>query len=132
MVYAQHIQMKIHDSKIFLTCFDRFDKKIWHHFCFASLLRCVLLLTFLVICREWLYEICRGIDHELVKERHLAQSVGCSKTFRGAEALNTRTKVKHWIGCLATELTERLIRDREIVSIMLKLLKRYFRCLNST
>ena len=69
-----------------------------------------------IICREWLYEICRGIDHEPVKERHVAQSVGCSKTFRGIEALNTRTKVNHWIGCLATELVERLIRDREIVS----------------
>ncbi|CAK8684188.1 DNA polymerase eta-like [Clavelina lepadiformis] len=61
---------------------------------------------------QWLYEICRGMDNEPVKERHIAQSVGCSKTFSGAEALDARSKVKKWLRCLATELVERLTKDR--------------------
>ena len=65
---------------------------------------------------NWLYEVCRGIDHEKVKERHLAESVGCSKNFTGANCLDTRTKVKYWMRQLATELVERLEKEKNAVS----------------
>lgn len=66
--------------------------------------------------RIWLNEVCRGIDHEVVKERHLAESVGCSKNFTGNNALNTRSKVTHWMKQLAKELVERLVKERDLVS----------------
>jgi len=62
----------------------------------------------------WLNEVCRGIDHEVVKERHLAESVGCSKNFTGNNALNTRSKVTHWMKQLAKELVERLVKERDL------------------
>nr|XP_026696341.1 DNA polymerase eta isoform X1 [Ciona intestinalis] len=62
----------------------------------------------------WLYEVCHGIDHEPVKERHVAQSVGCSKNFTGNDALGSRNKVKHWVRCLTTELVERLNKDKQM------------------
>ncbi|XP_050406502.1 DNA polymerase eta isoform X1 [Patella vulgata] len=62
---------------------------------------------------KWLYNVCRGFDHELVSARQLAKSIGCGKNFTGKECLNTRKKVKHWISELSEEVTERLIKDRE-------------------
>jgi len=63
---------------------------------------------------SWLYEVCRGQDSEVVKERHIAESVGCSKNFTGVNALNTRTQVKHWVEQLAKELVERLVKERDM------------------
>ncbi|KAK6183376.1 hypothetical protein SNE40_010871 [Patella caerulea] len=62
---------------------------------------------------KWLYNVCRGFDHEPVSSRQLAKSIGCGKNFTGKECLNTRKKVKHWISELSEEVTERLIKDRE-------------------
>ena len=64
---------------------------------------------------NWLYEVCRGIDNEKVKERHLAESVGCSKNFTGGNCLDTRTKVSYWMRQLATELVERLEKEKNAV-----------------
>nr|XP_050023241.1 DNA polymerase eta-like [Dermacentor andersoni] len=61
----------------------------------------------------WLYQLVRGIDLEPVTPRKLAQSIGCGKNFRGKLALDTTTKVKHWLEQLSEELVERLLRDRE-------------------
>lgn len=61
----------------------------------------------------WLYQLVRGIDYEPVTPRKLAQSIGCGKNFRGKLALDTTTKVKHWLDQLSEELVERLLRDRE-------------------
>nr|CAB3265008.1 DNA polymerase eta [Phallusia mammillata] len=71
-----------------------------------------LVNTFGAKTGSWLSEVCHGIDHEPVKERHIAQSVGCSKNFTGSDALDTRAKVKHWVQCLITELVERLNKDK--------------------
>jgi len=65
---------------------------------------------------RWLYDVCRGGDDEPVKERHIAQSVGCSKNFRGPTALDTRGKVKQWMECLAQELVDRLSKDKQMNS----------------
>lgn len=46
-----------------------------------------------VAFRSWLYDLCRGIDDEPVKNRHLPQSIGCSKNFPGKTALATQKEV---------------------------------------
>lgn len=46
-----------------------------------------------VAFRSWLYDLCRGIDDEPVKNRHLPQSIGCSKNFPGKSALATQKEV---------------------------------------
>ncbi|NXA51717.1 POLH polymerase, partial [Nothocercus julius] len=61
---------------------------------------------------SWLYDLCRGIEDEPVKNRHLAQSIGCSKNFPGKTALATQKEVQHWILQLCLELECRLIKDR--------------------
>ncbi|XP_065309722.2 DNA polymerase eta-like isoform X2 [Dermacentor albipictus] len=61
----------------------------------------------------WLYQLVRGIDLEPVTPRKLALSIGCGKNFRGKLALDTTTKVKHWLEQLSEELVGRLLRDRE-------------------
>ncbi|XP_042307774.1 DNA polymerase eta [Sceloporus undulatus] len=62
---------------------------------------------------SWLYDLCRGIEHEPVKPRQLPKSIGCSKNFRGKEALVTQKQVQHWLLQLALELEERLNKDRD-------------------
>lgn len=42
---------------------------------------------------SWLYQLCRGVDHEKVKSRQLAQSVGCGKNFLGPEKLHSAEQV---------------------------------------
>ncbi|KAF1407968.1 DNA polymerase eta, partial [Spheniscus humboldti] len=61
---------------------------------------------------SWLYDLCRGIEEEPVKNRYLPQSVGCSKNFPGRTALATQKEVQHWLLQLALELESRLIKDR--------------------
>ncbi|XP_029448693.1 DNA polymerase eta isoform X2 [Rhinatrema bivittatum] len=61
----------------------------------------------------WLYELCRGTEHEPVKPRQLIKSIGCSKNFPGKTALATREQVQYWLLQLALELKERLVKDRE-------------------
>ena len=47
------------------------------------------------------------------QERDLPKSIGCSKSFRGPEMLDTRAGVEHWISQLAEEVCERLEKDRK-------------------
>ncbi|NWQ75155.1 POLH polymerase, partial [Columbina picui] len=61
---------------------------------------------------SWLYDLCRGIEDEPVKNRYLPQSIGCSKNFPGRSALATQKEVQHWLLQLALELESRLIKDR--------------------
>ncbi|NWS55009.1 POLH polymerase, partial [Chunga burmeisteri] len=61
---------------------------------------------------SWLYDLCRGIEEEPVKNRYLPQSIGCSKNFPGRTALATQKEVQHWLLQLALELESRLIKDR--------------------
>ncbi|KFV13979.1 DNA polymerase eta, partial [Tauraco erythrolophus] len=61
---------------------------------------------------SWLYDLCRGIEEEPVKNRYLPQSIGCSKNFPGRAALATQKEVQHWLLQLALELESRLIKDR--------------------
>ncbi|XP_020667470.3 DNA polymerase eta isoform X1 [Pogona vitticeps] len=62
---------------------------------------------------SWLYDLCRGIEHEPVKPRQLPKSIGCSKNFPGKTALVTQKQVQHWLLQLALELEERLKKDRD-------------------
>lgn len=43
--------------------------------------------------RAWLYDVCRGIEHEPVSARQLPKSIGCSKNFPGKTCLDTKEKV---------------------------------------
>ncbi|NXD28365.1 POLH polymerase, partial [Spelaeornis formosus] len=61
---------------------------------------------------SWLYDLCRGIEEEPVKNRYLPQSIGCSKNFPGKSALATQKAVQHWLLQLALELESRLNQDR--------------------
>ncbi|KFP81800.1 DNA polymerase eta, partial [Acanthisitta chloris] len=61
---------------------------------------------------SWLYDLCRGIEDEPVKNRFLPQSIGCSKNFPGRTALATQKEVQHWLLQLALELESRLTKDR--------------------
>jgi hypothetical protein len=47
-----------------------------------------------------------------VKERQLAQSISCGKTFRGHTALKAFPAVHKWLGELGHELEERIAADR--------------------
>ncbi|XP_069092349.1 DNA polymerase eta isoform X1 [Pleurodeles waltl] len=71
---------------------------------------------------SWLYDLCRGIDHDEIKPRQLPKSIGCSKNFPGKTALSTREQVQYWLMQLAQELEERLKKDREHNSRVAKLL----------
>ena len=52
---------------------------------------------FLSLYSSWLYDLCRGDDHEPVRPRKLAQSIGCGKNFRGREKLDTVQKVRECV-----------------------------------
>lgn len=62
---------------------------------------------------QWLHSISRGLEFEIVRERDLPKSIGCSKNFPGIKSLDTRDKVEHWVRLLAEEVCERLEKDRE-------------------
>ncbi|KAF5397660.1 DNA polymerase eta subunit [Paragonimus heterotremus] len=65
---------------------------------------------------QWLHDLCRGYDSEAVTPRSLPQSVGCSKNFVGRSVLTTTSQIEHWLRCLADELVERLLEDRQLHS----------------
>ena len=58
-----------------------------------------------------LHQLARGQSDDPVKEREVANSVQTSKTFRGPLALHALPDVHHWLGQLASELSERLADD---------------------
>lgn len=47
--------------------------------------------------------------------RQSAKSIGCSKNFRGNQALNKAKKVDYWVTQLCDELEERLENDKKQV-----------------
>lgn len=59
-----------------------------------------------------MYNIARGIDTEPVEVRLISKSIGCCKKFPGKTALLNEESVRHWLGELATEISERLESDR--------------------
>lgn len=61
---------------------------------------------------QWLHNLGKGIDSEVVTSRQLPKSIGCGKSFQGKELLNTREKVQKWMLSLAEELSERLNSDQ--------------------
>lgn len=46
---------------------------------------------------QWLFDLARGVDREVVKPRALPKSAGCGKTFRGVNKLCTMDAVLHWL-----------------------------------
>lgn len=60
---------------------------------------------------SWLYNICRGIDFEVVKPRSSSQSIGCCKKFAGRNKLIDIETLQHWLLELSTEIHERLEKD---------------------
>uniref|UniRef100_A0A8C5MVL7 DNA polymerase eta n=1 Tax=Leptobrachium leishanense TaxID=445787 RepID=A0A8C5MVL7_9ANUR len=71
---------------------------------------------------SWLYFLCRGMEDEPVKPRQLPKSIGCSKTFPGKTSLSTKEQVQYWLLQLATELEERLRKDKDANNRTAKLL----------
>ena len=63
---------------------------------------------------QWMYNACRGICTEIVKPRLLPKSIGCSKTFRGPEALTTLPAVEKFLGLQAKEIAERVGTHRKL------------------
>lgn len=60
---------------------------------------------------QWLYNIARGIDLELVTPRLVSKSIGCCKKFPGRNAISAITTLNHWLNELANEIIERLEQD---------------------
>ena len=56
---------------------------------------------------QWLFDLARGVDREVVKPRALPKSAGCGKTFRGATKLCSMDNVLHWLKQLGAKM-ERL------------------------
>lgn len=47
-----------------------------------------------LLCRHWLFDLCRGIEFEAVKPRQLPKSIGCSKNFPGKTSLAKKEQVQ--------------------------------------
>lgn len=62
---------------------------------------------------QWLHQIARGLDDTPVAERSHAKSIGCSKTFFRTP-LQTRSKIRFWMGELAKEVAARVKLDHEV------------------
>lgn len=60
---------------------------------------------------QWLYNIARGIDLEVVTPRLVSKSIGCCKKFPGRNAISAITTLDHWLHELAKEIVERLEQD---------------------
>lgn len=60
---------------------------------------------------QWLYNICRGIDLEIVTPRLVSKSIGCCKKFPGRNAITAISTLTHWLHELAKEISERLEQD---------------------
>ncbi|XP_065894756.1 DNA polymerase eta-like isoform X3 [Dysidea avara] len=77
---------------------------------------------------SWVYQLCRGVDHEKVKSRHLPLSVGCGKNFNGPEKLTSPEQVQHWLLQFSKELAERLSEDSKSNHRRATHLGVHFRC----
>lgn len=67
---------------------------------------------------QWIWQRANGIDYDLVKDRSLPISIGCSKSFRSSNILTPQNvqdgSVLFWLNELAAELYERILTDTEI------------------
>lgn len=63
---------------------------------------------------SWLYLMCRGIDLEPVTQKYTSKSIGCCKKFPGRGAIRTVGLLNHWLAELATEVHDRLEKDRQV------------------
>ncbi|XP_063995561.1 DNA polymerase eta-like [Diachasmimorpha longicaudata] len=72
-----------------------------------------LMKTFDEKTAKWLFNIARGIDHELVTPRLTCKSIAASKNFFGKAAITDLEGLKEWVGELAGDLVERLQQDLE-------------------
>ncbi|XP_028393439.1 DNA polymerase eta-like [Dendronephthya gigantea] len=61
----------------------------------------------------WLYDVCRGREYEIVRQRQLSKSCGCGKNFTGKSRLVSKEKVRYWMYQLASELSDRLRIEEE-------------------
>ncbi|XP_073824283.1 DNA polymerase eta [Musca autumnalis] len=59
----------------------------------------------------WLYNICRGIDLEIITPRFYAKSIGCCKKFPGRNCISGVKTLNHWLMELANEISDRLKED---------------------
>lgn len=57
---------------------------------------------------EWVYEMAKGNDNEVVSNRSINKSIGCGKNFPGLTSL---VEVKKWIENISDELIKRLEQD---------------------
>ena len=53
----------------------------------------------------------RGINSEPVTPRLCPESIGCCKNFTGINKLTKKSQIEHWLKELATEISERLLKD---------------------
>lgn len=60
-----------------------------------------------------MYNIARGIDLEPITPRLRPESIGCCKNFSGLNHLTKKSEIEHWLKELATEISERLLKDFE-------------------
>lgn len=57
---------------------------------------------------QFMYNACRGIDHETVKQRLAPKSISAGKTFRGKTSLKTLDEVVRYARLLCVEIEERV------------------------
>ncbi|CAB0036918.1 unnamed protein product [Trichogramma brassicae] len=62
---------------------------------------------------HWLYHIARGIDNEPVTPRLVSKSIGACKRFPGKQTIVKVETLRHWLGELSSEISERLEQDFE-------------------
>ena len=76
----------------------------------------VVPIVIMVLFSSWLYNVCRGIEHEVVRSRQLPKSTGCGKNFTGKMKLVSHEKVRYWMLQLASELCDRLKGEQDKVT----------------
>ena len=76
----------------------------------------VVPIVIMVLFSSWLYNVCRGVEHEVVRSRQLPKSTGCGKNFTGKMKLVSHEKVRYWMLQLASELCDRLKGEQDKVT----------------
>ncbi|MES1904309.1 MAG: hypothetical protein MHPSP_000113 [Paramarteilia canceri] len=62
---------------------------------------------------NWLYDLSLGRDDEIVLNRTVSKSIGCSKNFPGNSMLKKNSEVIRWIGLMCEEIEGRLKSEKE-------------------
>lgn len=60
---------------------------------------------------EWLYNVVRGIDYELVTPHLLSKSIACCKKFPNRNALTTIAELNKWLHEIAGDIAKRIEQD---------------------